>query len=350
MAERDYYEILGVPRSASADEVKKAYRKLAKQYHPDRNPGDKAAEARFKEVQSAYDILGEPEKRKAYDQWGHAGVGTGGPPPGGNAGWRAGPGGQRVYTWRAGGGPDIPIEDLNDLFSAFSGGGSAGGGGGGSVFEQIFGQGGRRGGRRRHANDAEGFDAAGQARSEAHGQDIESPVDISFHQAVHGTTLDLRVTGANGRPGDTLSVKIPAGVTDGQRIRVRGRGHPGNHGRSAGDLYIVCRVAAHPFFRRVGNDIYLDLPISIVEAVLGTKVQIPTLDGHTVLSVPPGTPSGAKLRLKGKGVHPAGDKPPGDQYAIIRIIPPKHLAPQQRDLFEQLQKLDKEDPRAQTGW
>lgn len=338
MPERDYYEILGVPRTASADEIKKAYRKLAKQYHPDRNPGNKSAESRFREVQAAYDVLGDPQKRKNYDQWGHAGAGAGAA-PGGASGWRAGPGGERVYTWRSGGGPDIPIEDLEDLFGAFAQArqGRAGGGG---IFEELFG--GRRA-RRRHPG-------AGPAEPPA-GRDIEHQVELTFDQAIRGTTLDLRLSPVGGQgSAETISVRIPPGVADGQRIRVKGKGLPGGFGVPPGDLYIVARVAPHPYFRRVENDIYLDLPLTITEATLGAKVQIPTLQGRTVLTVPPGTASGAKLRLKGQGVKPAGGKPPGDQYVVVRIVPPKNLTPRQRELLEEFRQTGEGNPRENVGW
>lgn len=342
MPERDYYEVLGVARTASADEIKKAYRKLAKQYHPDRNPGNKNAEARFREVQAAYDVLSDTEKRRNYDQWGHAGVGVGGGP--GAGGWRGGPSGERVYTWRSGGGPDIPIEDLDDLFRAFGGGGRGRGapsGGAGGIFEELFG--GRRGRGHRHE--------APQPEEAAASRDLEHTVDLSFDQAIHGASLDLRLTAADGSGQmENISVKIPPGVADGQRIRVRGKGQPGGRGVPPGDLYIVCRVAPHAYFRRMGNDIYLDLPLSISEAALGAKVQIPTLEGTTVLTVPPGTPSGSKLRLKGKGVKPAGGKPPGDQYMVTRIVPPKTLSAQQRELLERLRAIGDGNPRDGVGW
>lgn len=339
MPERDYYDILGVPRNASADEIKRAYRKLAKQYHPDRNPGNKEAETKFKEVQAAYDVLGEPDKRKRYDQFGHAGVGVGGEHPG----WRAGPSGQRVYTWRSGGGPDIPIEDLDDLFSAFSGarggGGPRGGGPGEGIFEEFFR--GAAGGRRRAARQPE----------PQPGRDIEHAVNLTFEQAIRGTTLDLRLSPAEGHgPAETISVKIPAGVSDGQRIRVRGKGQSAGPGGSPGDLYIVTRVAPHPYFRRLENDIYVDLPLTLSEAALGTKVRIPTLDGQTLLTVPAGTASGAKLRLKAQGVKPAGGKPAGDLYAVVRIVPPKELTPAQRDLLERFRAEGEGNPREHAGW
>lgn len=342
MPEGDPYQVLGISRNATSDEIKRAYRKLAKQYHPDRNRGDEKAEARFKEVQSAYDILGDAEKRKLYDRFGHAGISGGAP-----GGWRSGPGGQRVHTWKSGGGPDIPIEDLDDLFSIFGGGGGGGGGSGGaggagSIFEQFFresaGQGGGRGRRRPPTEPADS------------GGDAEHTVTLTFEQAIHGTELQLEVADGSGGPSKRIAVKIPEGVADGQRIRLRGKGRPRRAGTPAGDLYIACRVQAHRYFRRVDNDIYLDLPLTVTEAALGTKVEIPTLKGKTVLTVPPGTPSGAKLRLKSAGVKPAGKKGKGDQYAVVRIVPPKPLSQRQRELLEQLRETGEDSPREDLGW
>ena len=343
MAERDYYEVLGIPRSANDEEIKKAYRKLAKKYHPDRNRNDKSAEARFKEVQAAYDVLSDPQKRQAYDQFGHSGVG-GGP---GYSGWRSGPSGQKVYTWKSAGGPDIPIEDLEDLFGTFASG--AGGGfareGGDNIFDEFFGRasGRQRASRRGHASRPP---ASGET-----GPDLEHKVTLTFDQAIHGTTLEVRLPqGASHPAGQTVSVRIPPGVADGQRIRVRGKGAPNPFGAPPGDLYIICQVEAHPYFRRIGNDIFLDLPLSLTEAALGTKVEIPTLDGKTVLTVPPGTPSGAKLRLKHKGVQPPGKRERGHQYAIVRIVPPASLSPRQKELLETFRQAGEESPRRQIGW
>lgn len=329
MPERDYYEVLGIPRNATPDQVKRAYRKLAKQHHPDRNPGDKTAESRFKEVQAAYEVLSDPEKRKLYDQFGHTGA------RGPAGGWRSGPGGQRVYTWKSGGGPDIPVEDLDDLFSVFAGGGGRRRAAGRSIFEEFF----------KRAGGPEG-ESYGQA---AAGTDVEHPVDLSFEQAVHGTKLDLTLTDPRTATPQRITVKIPPGVADGQRIRLRGKGSSGGPGMPAGNLYIVCRVRPHPYFRREGNDIYLDLPLTISEAALGTRVEIPTLGGRTMLTVPPGTPSGAKLRLKDQGVR-AGGKAAGHLYAVVRIVPPKTLSPQQRELLEKLRQTDQQSPRTGPAW
>jgi DnaJ-class molecular chaperone len=353
MAERDYYQVLEVPRNASPDQIKSAYRKLAKKYHPDRNRGDKSAETRFKEVHEAYEVLNDPTKRRAYDQFGHAGV-HGGAGPAGGAGWRpgpgagrAGPGGERVYTWGSQGGPggaEVPIEDIEDLFSIFGGGyGQQRPTGGGSPFEEFFGRAGRRGAgaRRGPAAPAEPPPAAGR--------DIEHEVMLGFDEAIHGTRLDLQIS-RDGARGETVSVKIPPGVRDGQRIRIRGKGQTAAEGGPAGDLYIVARVQPHPYFRRVDNDIYLDLPLTLTEAALGTRVEIPTLEGKTVLTVPPGTPGGAKLRLKNLGVKPPGAAPRGHQYAIIRIVPPKKLTPEQVQLLEQFRATGENSPREGLGW
>jgi curved DNA-binding protein len=337
MAKRDYYQVLGVSRNASAEEIKKAYRKLAKQYHPDRNPNDKSAEAKFKEVQEAYDVLSDPKKKQAYDQFGQTGVGGGGSPHPGSGGWRSGPSGQRVYTWKNGGGPDIPIEDLDDLFNIFSGhaGGQTSRRGrraSRSPFEDMFGGGGGT-----YAGPETGAGAPA-------GQDIEHKVSLTFEEALQGTTRDIAFQG-DGR----IQVKIPQGVRDGQRIRVRGKGQPGPTG-NRGDLYVVCQVQPHPYFRREGNDIYLDLPISLSEAALGTKVEIPTLEGKTVLTIPAGTGGGAKLRLKGKGIKPAGNQPQGDQYVTVRVVPPKSLNDRQKELMEEFREAGEESPRNNIKW
>ncbi len=357
MADRDYYELLGVPRNASPDQIKSAYRKLAKKYHPDRNRGDKDAENLFKEVHEAYEVLNDPSRRRAYDQFGHAGVRGGAGPAGGAAGWRpgpggyggarTGPGGQHVYTWSSSGGQgeEVPIEDLEDLFSIFGGGapGRSGPQAGGG-FEDFFSRIGRRGGGRRGAR----HKAAAAEEAPGPSRDVEHELSLSFEQAIRGTQLDLQIS----RDGhaETVRVKIPAGVRDGQRIRVRGKGQPGGAGVSAGDLYIIARVQPHPYFRRVEDDIYLDLPLNLTEAALGVRVEIPTLEGKTVLTVPPGTACGAKLRLKNLGVKPPGDKPRGHQYVVVRIVPPKKLTPEQVRLLEQFRSAGENSPRADVGW
>jgi len=322
MSHRDYYDILGVSRGASPDEIKRSYRKLAKQYHPDRNPGNPQAEARFKEVQAAYSVLNDPQKRAEYDQFGRAGVGN----------WQQSQGGQRVYTW--GGGSKINSDDLEDLFSAFGGGS----GSPASVFEQIFGGQGRR-------------HAPGRPARPARGGDVEHPVRLTFDQALRGTRLDIRLTDqTNGSRPQTLTVSIPRGVDDGQRIRLRGKGRPGTNGGPAGDLFLVCSVAPHPFLRRSGRDLFLDLPISLTEAALGSTVDVPTWDGRASLKIPPGTPGGSKLRLRGRGVPADGNVAAGDLYAVIRIVPPKTLTEGQRELLQRLADELNTNPREDLSW
>lgn len=314
---KDLYEVLGVTRSATEDELKRAYRSLAKKYHPDRNPNDASAETRFKEVQHAYDVLKDTKKRADYDQFGEVGVGQ----------FQTGPRGQKVYQW--GGGSTVNVEDLEDLFSAFGEGG-----GRPSIFDQIFGSQGER----------------TRAPARRRGADQEHPISLTFEQAINGTTISLRLSGGkNGRP-ETLDVKVPPGVTDGQRIRVRGRGQAGSSGAESGDLYLTCSVQPHPYFTRQGNDLYVDVPITVMEAALGAKIDVPTLDGFATVTIPPGTNSGAKLRLRGRGVPAHGSASEGDQYVVIQIVAPKPLTDEARTLFQDLAKLDKSNPRSRLGW
>jgi len=325
MPGRDLYDILGVARNASQDEIKRAYRKLAKQYHPDRNKDNPDAAKRFNEVHSAYEVLSDPEKRKNYDRFGQAEPG-----PQGFGGFRPGQGAQRVYSWRAGDGHDVPIEDIEDLFSSFAGGGAGRTpGGAGSIFEEFMG-----GGRTR-----QGGPRQGRRAEPPPNRDIEHTVHLTFEQAIHGTGVDIARTAPDGTRS-TISVKIPPGVRDGQRIRLKGKGNPGGRSVPPGDLFIVCKVKPHRYFRRDGNDIYLDVPLTLTEAALGTKVEIPTIDGRTTLTIPPGKPSGARLRLKEKGVRPAGDKQRGDQYVVLLIVPPAELTDRQKELLEEFRSTE----------
>lgn len=336
MAKRDYYDILGVPRTASADEIKRAHRKLVRQYHPDVNKSNPAASEKFQEVQEAYDVLSDPAKRRNYDQFGHAGVGAGaGPDPfeafrraQAERGGAGGAGGRR-YTWQAS--PGVSVEDFD-----------IGQGGFADIFEQLFGGGGGRGGG------AAGFGpAAGgggrrtrQRAAPQRGADLETPVTLTFEQAARGSRLPLQIN----RDGqiETIEVRIPSGVKDGSRIRVRGRGQQTN-GQS-GDLYIITHVLPHRFFRREGLDVLLDLPISAYEAMLGTKVEVPTLDGPVTMTIPPGTSSGAKLRIKGRGIERGSEK--GDQYVLPRIIVPRDLDEHDRAAIEALARKHPLNPRA----
>ena len=318
---RDYYEILGIPRNAADADIKRAYRRLVKQHHPDRNKGNKDSEAKFKEVQEAYDCLSDAEKRARYDQFGHAGADSRFNPGGGTWTRTAGPGGATV-----------DFGDLEDLFDfSFVGrpGSGGAGGAGGSIFEQFV--------RGRGAGRA----PAAEAES-AH--DVEHGVTLTFEQAIRGTTLEVQLDTGRGRP-QRISVHIPPGVRDGQRIRVRGKGQPGRGRRAAGDLYVACSVQPHPYFERRGDDIYLVVPITISEAALGAKVDLPTIDGVRTVTIPPGTPSGAKLRLAGLGVASAAGGGRGDHYAVIKVVPPTKLSAEQRELIERLARTDVGSPR-----
>ncbi len=321
MSASDYYDILGVGKTATADEIKRAYRRLAKKFHPDRNPGDASAERKFKEVQSAYDVLRDPAKRAQYDRFGPAAAGD----------WHTDPSGQKVYSWSAGG-PEIRFEDMEDLFNAFGGSGRASRAGG-NPFADLFGHGGRS--RRSVAQSQRG-------------QDIERRVNLAFDQAIHGTTLEIDRVEQGGQR-QTLEVRIPPGVEHQQRIRVRGKGNPGARGGPAGDLYLVVSVRPHRYFRRDGKDIYVDVPLTITEASLGAKVDIPTLDGAVSLNIPPGTSGGARLRLAGRGVKPQRGKA-GDLYAVIQIAAIKDASEEQERMLRDLAGTLRDNPRDRQDW
>src|SRR5579872_4276003 len=274
---RDPYEVLGVARSASDDDIKKAYRKLARQFHPDRNPGDKQAEAKFKEVQEAYDLLNDKTKRAQYDQFGFAGPQFGG---------GAGPGG---FRWQGGQNQQMDPEDIASILRQFGMGGA--GGMGGADMDDLFGQRPpRRGRRARPAPEA-----------------VEHDITVPFMTAAQGGAVQLSVD------GHEIEVKIPAGFEDGKKLRLAGQGVAG------GDLILTVHVEPHPYFQREGNNLILEVPLGVAEAVLGGKVDVPTLDGTWVtVKVPAGTSTGNRLRLRGKGV--AG----GDQYLTFKVmaVPP----------------------------
>ncbi|HEX8521265.1 MAG TPA: DnaJ C-terminal domain-containing protein [Tepidisphaeraceae bacterium] len=340
MAKRDYYEVLGVSKNASADEIKKAHRKLVRKFHPDANKDNPQAVEKFKEAQEAYDVLSDPEKKKNYDQFGHAGVGgmPGGDPFGGFRRGQGGASGNQggagySYQWRSSPGVDVEDFDLSDF---------------GDVFDQLFGA---RGGKGGPAAGRPGPGFGGGARPQrgrrepARGQDVEHEVALSFEQAARGTTLPLQIN-RDGRL-ETIDVKIPAGVKDGSRVRIKGKGQQiagGEHG----DLYIITKVHPHPYFRREGLDILLDLPISMYEALLGTKVEVPTLEGPITMTIPPGTSSGAKLRIKARGIERGEER--GDQYVLPRIIVPKSLDDQDRQTIEDLSRKHPLNARADLKW
>ena len=299
MSKRDFYEVLGLSRSASQDEIRKAYKKLARKFHPDVKPADPDAETKFAEITEAYDVLSDEEKRRNYDQFGHASRGAGGNP----------------FQGFGGGGAGGGSFDLDDILGGMFGGGSP------------FGGGGRR----------------GQSRAQK-GQDARAEITIPFSVAVEGG--EHSVTLQNGSKSERLTVKIPAGIEEGQSIRLAGQGNPGIGGGPMGDLIVTVHIAPHPWFRRDGQNLQVDVPVSPSEAALGAKIEVPTLsEGTVVLTVPAGTSSGAKLRLRGKGVrnHKTGER--GDQFVLLKISVPKTLSEEARSLYEKLAELNPGNPR-----
>jgi molecular chaperone DnaJ len=349
-AKKDYYDLLGVSRSASEDEIKKAYRKLALQYHPDRNPDDKQAEEKFKEVSEAYQILSEPEKRAKYDQYGHAAFGDGGPFAGG-------------FDFTAG------FED---------------------VFGDIFGE----------------FFGAGSRRSRGRGDDLRYNLTLKFEEAVFGTEKKVKIPrhgtcevcrGSGAKAGTapqscptcrgrgqvsfqqgffsvsrtcsqcrgqgtvirepcancngagrlrklhSLSVKIPAGVDTGSRLKLRGEGESAPTGGAPGDLYVVIEIEPHPIFVRDNLDILCDVPISIAQAALGSEIDVPTLNGKVKMRIPPGTQSGKIFRMKGKGISDVQGYHQGDQHVRINVETPTHLTARQKELLKEFAAAGGED-------
>ncbi len=376
----DYYELLGVGRKAPVKDIRAAYRKLARKYHPDLNPGDKSAEEKFKQIQEAYEVLSDTKKRQMYDQFGFNVPGQGGMPPQG-----------------AGGYGGVSPEDIHFDFGGFDFGGGAGQGspGGGASFRDLFSQFFR------------GATAASAGHEHEPGTDLEYQIDITFAEAMRGTVKKLSFTrldtcsvchGEGVAPGDekvcptcngtgqttqvsgkmrfqvtcarcggtgrqrtvcrncggegrvqkteTLDVRIPPGAYSGSRVRVAGRGNAGIGGGPPGDLYIVTKVAPHPFFDRRGDDLYTVVPITVSEASLGAKVEVPTIDGRAQVRIPPATNSGKKLRLREKGApsaRQAGKR--GDQIVEVQIVVPKPEDERIRNLMKELDKLDPENPR-----
>jgi len=398
--QKDYYGVLGVKKTASQEEIRKAFRKLARKYHPDVNPNDKKAEEKFKELSEANDVLSDPKKRKIYDQLGFysdnidpaaaeayargGGFGAGGfgagPSPGGGSSQGA------------------PFDFGGFDFSDFTGGGgrqrtSGGGGGFRDIFSSMF--------------SGRGPGSAVTQHPEA-GSDLEYKVNIGFWDAIRGTVMRINITrqdtcsncagkGTVGAVGtcpeckgsgqvtqtggrmkfnmecprcngtgkaqsicptchgegvvmrtEPLEIRVKPGTRDGQRIRIAGKGNAGLNGGPPGDLYIIMKVGEHPVFRREGDDIYVTVPVTAPEAALGTRIEVPTIDGRSQLRVPPGTQSGQKLRLRDKGVPSATqDGRRGDQIVEIKIVVPEARDLKARELWQELQKLNPEDPRAE---
>ena len=326
---RDLYEVLGVSKTAGAEDIKKAYRKLARKYHPDLNRNDPSAERRFKEVQEAYDILTDGKKRQAYDQFGHAGVSSNAAAEAAAAAAASGrrQGGFRYATQTPGGATvDFGEVDLNDIFESFVGN--------------------RRGRGSRSPFSSGGVTEPSEVSPTA---DITHEVTLSFEQAIKGTTLDLRIDTVNRAHSETIAVKIPPGVHEGSKIRVRGRGQPAIGGRGRGDLIISTHVSPHPYFVRMGQDIILDVPISVGEAATGTTVRVPTIDGPLEMRVPAGIVGGMKLRLKGRGV-PGRTGPVGDQLCRIIIQLPDQLTDAEKEHLQQIDQSHQFEPRAKTAW
>jgi DnaJ-class molecular chaperone len=292
---RDPYDILGVPRSATPEQIREAHRKLAKKFHPDLNKTAEAG-AKFKEIQEAYDLLSDAQKRKQFDQFGHAGPSMGGAPGGAQGGWG-----------------NVDASTFEEIFGDFMGGGAR-----------------RAGGRR------------GGARA---GEDLESRITVDFMTAALGGVRNVSLE-SSGQPIN-LDVRIPPGIESGGDLRLRGKGGEGMGGGPAGDLVLHISVAPHPWFRREGLDVVVEVPISIAECALGTSVEVPLLEGTATLRVPAGTASGKRLRLKGKGVAAKGDT--GDLYAVIRVEAPKALNDEDRAALERM-KATEPDPRADAPW
>ncbi len=316
--EKDFYAALGVPKDADDAAIKKAYRKLARQYHPDQNQGDAKAESKFKEIGEAYAVLSDPEQRKQYD------------------GLRAmAGGGARFQAGGPGGGGGF-----EDIFGAMFGGGAPAGGtrtrfqtsGGAGGFEDILGQmfGGGGGGFSRRA----GF------QTPQRGADLAAETTLSFRTAVEGATVELVVDGKK------VTTRIPSGVNDGQKLRIRGKGRPGTNGGEAGDLVITVHVAPHPVFTLSGRDLRATVPVTFAEATFGAQIEVPTLSGETVkLKVPAGTPSGRVLRVKGRGV--ATPKGTGDLLVTVNVAVPQRLSKKAKEALQAFAaEADGEDVRA----
>jgi molecular chaperone DnaJ len=344
---KDYYKILGVPKTADAKAIKQAYRKLARKYHPDQNPGNTAAAERFKEINEANEVLSDPDKRQRYDTLGpdwaryaEAGAGGFGGRPGG-----AGPGGYRVHA------------DPSGDFGGFS-----------EFFRTIFGDLGARGSPFQDVEfgDRGPLHSGGRGRR---GGDLETEVEITLEEASAGTRRgvefqELEPCGTcrgKGRQGKgpcptcggsgqvprsyRVEVKIPAGVRDGSRVRAAGEGGAGTGGGTRGDLYLRVRVTPHPLFERREDDLYVDLPLAVWEAALGAEVEVPTLRGKVSMKIPPETGSGRTFRLPGYGVPHVKGGGRGDEFVRVRIVVPRDLTAEERELFERLRSLRPEPPR-----
>jgi curved DNA-binding protein len=312
MAKTDYYSLLGVARDASEKEIKQAYRRLARRYHPDVNPGDVSAEHKFKEISKAYAVLSNQESRAKYDHFG-------------SQAFQPGPDTASAREHASRGSHAGPFKDFLRGRSGFAEGFS-------TMFEELF-----------HR------DTSRSQSSQTRGQDIERVVEVSFEDALRGTTVEVSLPRHNGKT-ERLRVKIPPGVDTNSRIRVSGKGKTGTFGRSAGDLFIITRVRPHDYFVRQGDDLLCEVPITLAEALLGAKIEVPTVEGKTSMTLPPGTPNGGKFRLRGKGVPRLKGGGRGDQYVTVSIVLPTTLDERSRTLIEEFEQRNPLQPRAQMGW
>ncbi len=312
MARQDYYSTLGVRRTASGKEIKQAYRRLARRYHPDVNPGDARAEQKFKDISEAYAVLGNPENRRKYDRFGERAFAS-----------RFDPSSARGQASRG-----FQGGNFKEFFSGrgnFADGFS-------SLFDELFGR------------------APGRSNpTPQRGADIEQTVDLSFEDAMRGTTREVRVSRRDGSV-EWLRVKIPPGVDTHSRVRLAGKGEAGAAGATAGDLYIVTRVQSHAYFVRQGDDILCELPVTLAEALLGAKIAVPTLDGTTTMTLPGGTQTGRTFRLRGKGVPRLKGGGRGDQYVTVRVVLPQTLDAHSRRLIEEFDQRNPVQPRAHMRW
>lgn len=319
-AERDFYEVLGITRQAGPDEVRAAHRKLVRKYHPDANKNSPDALKKFQEVQEAYDTLSDADKRRHYDAVGHAGFRN---PAAATAGGYGDPlqggydGSGRVRVEDFGGGEFNPEQ----------------GGPVGDIFEQLFGQRGPFGRGKRPGS------ASARPQGPAPSGDVEYPVSLAFEDAARGTKLPIQIR--RGNKTETIDVTVPPGVKTGSRVRVRGRGSPTAEG--PGDLFIVVTVLDHPYFRRDGLDVIVDCPVTLYEACAGGRATVRTLDGEATVTIPPGTSSGAKLRLRGQGVA-RGDQR-GDQLVTVKIVVPKNLTADELDAIKRVSDAHPTDVR-----
>ena len=351
---KDFYKILGVARDADEKAIKSAYRKLAREYHPDVNPNNPGAEAKFKEISSAFQVLSDADKRKLYDQWGDdfdkipPGY-TGGPgPSSGGRGYSGGGGYPGGGQGGFGGGIDMEelLRQAQQAQQAQGGRGGPGGGmpggfggsqgEGGNLFSELFGN--FRGG------------GAGNSarRGPQKGGDVEQPVDISFAESIKGTQrrLNLIIRSDDGREEKRdVTVKIPAGVSSGTRVKVSGKGASSSSGGANGDMFLKVNVRNDPFWKRDGNNLKIEVPVSFVEAALGAQIPVPTMDGSVNLRIPPGTQSGQTFRLSGRGIAPKSGAA-GDELVTIKVTVPKDLSERELELIEELRALRPDDVRS----